>query len=65
MAGSVPEILPFLKNSNAYLMRDACRTLAVIGNDGLIPQIEPLLTNPDTKVRKDAQDAITALRSKS
>jgi len=65
VAGAVPEILPFLKNSNAYLMRDACRTLAVIGNKSLIPQIEPLLANPDTKVRKDAQDAITALRSKS
>lgn len=65
VAGAMPEILPFLKNSNAYLMRDACRTLAVIGNKSLIPQIEPLLTHPDTKVRKDAQDAITALRSKS
>jgi HEAT repeat protein len=65
VARAVPEILPFLKNSNAYLMRDACRTLAVIGNKGLIPQIEPLLTNPDKKVSKDAQDAITALQSKS
>jgi hypothetical protein len=65
VAGAVPEILPFLKHSNPYLMRDACRTLAVIGNKGLIPQIEPLLTHPNMKVRKDAQDAITALESKS
>jgi HEAT repeat protein len=65
VAGAVPEIVPFLKHSNPYLMRDACRTLAVIGNKGLIPQIEPLLTDSNPKVRKDAQDAITALRSKS
>ena len=65
VARAVPEVLPFLKNANTHVMRDACRTLAVIGNKDIIPQIEPLLTNPDKTVRKDAQDAITALRSKS
>ena len=64
VAEAVPEILPFLKNANTHLMRDACRTLAVIGHKDLIPQIEPLLTNPNLAVRKDAQNAIASLRSK-
>jgi HEAT repeat protein len=61
----VPDILPFLKNSDTYLVRDACRTLAVIGTKDLIPQIEPLLTHPEAAVQKDARDAIAALKSKS
>src|SRR6266496_6560349 len=28
----IPDILPFLKHSNSYVIRDACRTLAVLGN---------------------------------
>jgi hypothetical protein len=47
------------------VVRDACRTLAVLGNKDVIPLIEPLLNSPDSKVKKDAQDAITTLRSKS
>jgi len=65
VAGAVPDILPCLKNSNSYVVRDACRTLAVLGNKDVIPLIEPLLNSPESKVKKDAQDAITALRSKS
>ena len=65
LAGAVPDILPCLKNSNSYVVRDACRTLAVLGNKDMIPLIEPLLKSPDSRVKKDAQDAITALRAKS
>ena len=65
LAGAVPDILPCLKNSNSYVVRDACRTLAVLGNKDQIPLIEPLLNSPESRVKKDAQDAITALRSKS
>jgi HEAT repeat protein len=65
VAGAVPDILPCLKNSNSYVVRDACRTLAVLGNKDQIPLIEPLLNSPVSRVKKDAQDAITALRSKS
>lgn len=65
VAGAVPDILPCLKNSNSYVVRDACRTLAVLGHKDLIPLIEPLLNSPDSKVKKDAQDAVTTLRSKS
>jgi HEAT repeat protein len=65
VAASVPEIVPFLKHSNSYVVRDACRTLAVLGNKDQIPLIEPLLSSPESRVKKDAQDAIAALRSKS
>jgi HEAT repeat protein len=61
----VPDIVPFLKNSDPYVIRDACRTLAVLGNKDQIPLIEPLLTHPDPKVKKDAQEAIEKLRAKS
>jgi HEAT repeat protein len=65
VAEAVPDVLPFLKSSNSHLMRDACRTLAVIGSKDLIPQIEPLLNNPEHAVRLDAQNAISRLQSKS
>jgi len=61
----VPEILPYLQHANAYVIRDACRTLAVLGKKDVIPAIEPLLNHSDPKVRKDAQDALYTLRSKS
>jgi HEAT repeat protein len=65
LAGAVPDILPCLKNSNSYVVCDACRTLAVLGNKDVIPSIEPLLNSPESRVKKDAQDAINALKSKS
>jgi HEAT repeat protein len=65
VAGALPDILPSLKSSNSHVVRDACRTLAVLGNKDVIPLIEPLLSSPDKKIQKDAQDAVTALRAKS
>jgi HEAT repeat protein len=61
---AVPEITPLLNHPNSHIVRDACRTLAVIGDKSLIPQIEPLLKNPEPAVQKDAQDAIVALKAK-
>jgi hypothetical protein len=65
LAGAVPEMVPCLQNSNPYVVRDACRTLAVLGNKDQIPLIEPLVNSHDSRVKKDAQDAIAALRSKN
>ena len=62
---TVPDIMPFLKHAHPNVIRDACRTLAVLGNKDLIPQIEPLLNHPQAAVKKDAQDAIYKLRQKS
>lgn len=63
--GAVPYILPLLQSSKVRgVLRDSCRTLAVIGNKDVIPAIKPLLDNPDAKVRKDAQDAIDKLNAK-
>ena len=58
----VPEILPFLKNSDPRVIRHACRTLAVLGNVEAVPAIEPLLHHSDRKVKKDAEVAIAQLR---
>ena len=59
-----PEIVPLLQNPNVGVIRDACRTLAVLGNKSHIAAIEPLLNHADAKVKKDAQDAIFALKAK-
>jgi HEAT repeat protein len=61
---AIPEMLPLLKHSHPNVVRDTCRTLAVLGNQDLIPSIEPLLKHPKGDVRKDAHDAIFALRAK-
>jgi HEAT repeat protein len=61
---AVPLIVPLLQDKEPYVIRDACRTLAVLGNKDLVPQIEPLLKYPDSKVQKDAMDAIATLKAK-
>lgn len=64
---AVAQITPILKETSrhANVIRDACRTLAVLGNKDVIPAIEPLLNNPNAAIKKDAQDAIFVLKSKS
>lgn len=61
---AVPHILPLLKDPNEHVVRDACRTLTVIGDKSAIPSLEPLLSNPRSDVRWDARRAIDALNSK-
>lgn len=61
---AVSKILPCLNNSNANVIRDACRTLAVLGDKSIVPSIEPLLKDSRKAVSKDAQDAIAILREK-
>ena len=61
---TVADILPLLHHSHLNVIRDACRTLAALGNKTNIPAIEPLLKHADKEVRKDAQDAITILSAK-
>ncbi len=63
-AEAVPEIAPLLKSPQAALVRDACRTLAILGKKDLIPTIEPLLGDKRANIRKEAQDAIEKLRAK-
>lgn len=61
---TITDILPCLQHPVPGVVRDACRTLAVLGKKDVIPSIEPLLNSPDKAVRKDAQDAIAVLRAK-
>jgi HEAT repeat protein len=64
---AVPQITPILKETNRHpnVIRDACRTLAVLGDKSVIREIEPLLNNPNAAIKKDAQDAIFVLKAKS
>jgi HEAT repeat protein len=64
---TIPKITPLLKDSSLHpnVIRDACRTLAVLGNKDVIPEIEPLLKNSNPAIQKDAQDAIYKLQGKS
>jgi HEAT repeat protein len=61
---AVPQILPMLRDPNTHVVRDACRTLAVLGNRDIIPYIQPLLAHPAGDVRADAKDAIAKLQVK-
>lgn len=58
-------VVPLLKDADAHVVRDACRTLAVQGDKETIPALEPLLRHARRDVRKDAKDAIEALRAKT
>jgi hypothetical protein len=61
---AVPEILPCLEQNNPNVIRDACRTLAVLGDKKIIASIEPLLKHSRSDVRNDAKNAIATLRAK-
>lgn len=61
---AVPDILACFTSSNANVIRDACRTLAVLGDSSNVPSIEPLLKHSRADVKKDAQEAINALNGK-
>jgi hypothetical protein len=61
---AVPQILPMLRDPNEHVLRDSCRTLAVLGNKDVIPYIQPLLSHPSSAVRADARAAIAALQAK-
>ena len=64
-AEALPEIVPLLNHAAPNVVRDACRTIAVLGGKEHIPLIEPLLKSADPRIQKDAQDAIFALKAKS
>ncbi len=64
-AEALPEILPLLNHAAPNVVRDACRTVAVLGGKEHIPLIEPLLKNADPKVQKDAQEALFVLKAKA
>src|SRR5205823_1823383 len=42
---AVPDILACLNHPNANVVRDACRTLAVLGDKTVIPSLEPLVND--------------------
>jgi hypothetical protein len=46
------------------VVRDALRTLAVLGDKSNVSDVEPLLKHSDAKVQKDAMDALHTLKAK-
>jgi HEAT repeat protein len=61
---TIPKIVTLLKYPDANVKRDACRTLAVIADKSVVPDIQPLLQDPEPAVVKDANDAIFTLNAK-
>jgi hypothetical protein len=51
---AVPKILPCLANSKPDVVREALKTLAVIGNPDAVPAILPLLTNERPDIVREA-----------
>jgi HEAT repeat protein len=61
---SIEQLVPLLQDENRHVVRDSCRTLAVIGNKDVIQSIEPLLKHRASDVRQDARNAIAKLSAK-
>lgn len=61
---AVPDIVACLSQTHPNVIRDACRTLAVLGDTSNIPSLEPLLKHSRSDVKKDAQEAINAMGGK-
>jgi hypothetical protein len=51
---AVPKVLPCLANSKPDVVREACRTLAIIGNQDAVPALLPLLTNERPDIVREA-----------
>src|ERR1039457_2780899 len=51
---AVPKVLPCLTHSNPDVVREACRTLAIIGNQDAVPAIVPLLMNERPDIIREA-----------
>lgn len=62
---AVPRLLPLLEDGNKHVVQDTLRTLAVLGDESLIPRIEPLIHSPIIYVAGDARDAINKLKMKA
>ncbi len=51
---AIPKILPCLASSQPDVVREACKTLAIIGNQDAISAILPLLTNERPDIIREA-----------
>lgn len=58
------ELVLLLQDKEPHVVRDAIRTLGVVGNKETIPAIEPFLRHLKLDVKRDAREAITALEKK-
>ena len=61
---AVPKILPCLANSKPDVVREACRTLAKIGNQDAVPALLPLLTNERPDIVREACRTLAEIGNK-
>jgi HEAT repeat protein len=61
---TIPLVLPLLVHADEHVKREACRTLAIVGDRSLAAKIEPLLKDPVADVREDAGAAVAQLGRK-
>jgi len=61
---AIPKILPCLTDSKPDVVREACRTLAIIGNQDAVPALLPLLTNERPDIVREACRTLAAIGNK-
>ncbi len=61
---AVPKILPCLIDSKPDVVCEACRTLAMIGNQDAVPAILPLLTNERPDIVHEACRTLAVIGNK-
>jgi hypothetical protein len=62
---AVPRILPCLSDSKPDVVREACRTLAIIGNQSAVPALLPLLTHDRPDVVREACRTLAIVGNKN
>jgi hypothetical protein len=60
----IPKILQCLTHSNPDVVREACRTLVVVGNQDAVPAIIPLLTHERPDIIREACRTLAILGNK-
>ena len=58
------EIVLLLQDKEIHVVRDAIRTLGILGNKDIIPALEPFLKYMRLDVKRDAKEAIAAIQKK-
>lgn len=61
---AVPALLAFLNHADSNIRGDAAYMVGLIGNEGNIAQLEPLLNDPNNDVRTIAGEAIADIKNR-
>ena len=58
----LPDLYPYLNDPEADIRADLCDILAAMGDPAAIPRLQPLVSDPSTKVADRANRAVEHLR---